>query len=155
MNNNEQTPDKEGLSTRFKITIPQLKNVTFKTCDGLDSEVEVRMIAEGGRMGAPRMARGRQLVSRISFSHGMVSPEASGATAKTIFDWYQEVCDSSKPLEKKTISITIEDPGGNKIAGWKILNAWPCRWRGPLLSSEMNRLTIEQICFAHEGIEAQ
>lgn len=147
--------DKEGLTTQFRITIPKHKNVTFKSCDGLESEVEVIQLPEGGRLGAPRTVRGQQLGGRLTFSHGTVSPEVSQGGSKTIFDWYQDVCDSSKPLAKETISITVMDSQGKKQAGWKILNAWPCRWIGPLLSAGTNTLTVEQITFAHEGIVAE
>ena len=155
MNGDEARESKEGLTTKFKITIPDIRNVTFKTCDGLDSEVEVVQYLEGGRMGPPRTARGHQLVSRLTFSHGMVSPESSQSGGKNLFDWYCEVCDSGKALTKRTVSITVEGTDGGKLVTWKVLNAWPCRWVGPLLSASSNTLTVEQVTFAHEGIIAE
>ncbi len=152
MDNQESIMDREGLSTRFRILIADLQHVLFRSCDGLDAEIEVVTIEEGGRLAPPRTARGQQRPSRLTFSHGLVSPETSQSSQKTIFDWFQEVCDPSKTLTKRTISISVENEDGKNIASWKVLNAWPCRWMGPVLSARSNSLTIEQIGFAHEGI---
>ena len=32
---------KEGLSTQFKVVIPELRDMVFKSCEGLESEIEV------------------------------------------------------------------------------------------------------------------
>ncbi len=140
---------KEGLSTQFKVVIPELRDMVFKSCEGLESEIEVIHFNEGGNLGAPRTARGAQRVSRLSFGQG-TSGSDSG---KTIFDWYLEVCDTSKPLQKKTLSITITDREGKKLTEWRVLNAWPCRWSAPLMSHENASIAVEYVSFAHEGIE--
>jgi len=152
MNGNEQMEDREGLSTCFRVLIADLKHVVFRSCDGLNAEVEVRAISEGGRLAPPRTARGQQLISRLSFSNGLVSPESGKSANGTVFNWFQEVCDPAKPLVKRTISISVENSNGKTLASWKVLNAWPCKWIGPFLSAEQNGLTIEHMSFAHEGI---
>jgi len=139
----------DGLSTQFKVIIPELRDTIFKSCEGLESEMEVLFFPEGGNMGAPKTARGHQRVSRLSFGQGT----SGGESGKTIFDWYLEVCDSSKPLQKKTLSITITDREGRKLTEWRVTNAWPCRWSAPLLSHENVAATVEYVSFAHEGIE--
>lgn len=142
--------ENEGLSTKFKVIVPGMRELVFKSCDGMESEIEVMSFAEGGRMGAPRTARGRQQVSRIAFSQGSAS---TGSGGRSVFDWYLEVCDSSKALDKKTLSIVVSDADGHDLAEWRIKNAWPCRWVAPMLSTDSNQLTVEFVSFAHEGIE--
>ncbi len=142
--------DQEGLSTRFRVVIPGMNELVFRSCEGMESEMEVTSISEGGRMGAPRTARGHQRVNRMSFSHGSA---AKGAGGRSVFDWYMEVCDASKALSKKTLSVVVTDAEGRDLAEWRIVNAWPCRWVAPVIGTDHSRLTVEYISFAHEGIE--
>jgi len=147
--NNLAKGEHEGLSSSFKVIIPGLRDMVFKSCDGMELETEVVTFHEGGRTGAPRTARGNQRVGRISFSHG----SASGGNGSTLFDWYLDVCDRSKTLQKKTLSIIVTSPEGKDIAEWRIQNAWPCRWMAPSMGTDGNQLTVEYTSFAHEGIE--
>lgn len=124
--------------------------MVFKSCHGMEMETDVVSICEGGRAGAPRTARGGQRVSRVSFGHGTATGNSSG---KTLLDWYGEVCDASKPLQKKTLSVIVMDNSGKDLAEWRILNAWPCKWVAPVLNTHHNNLVVEFTSFAHEGIE--
>lgn len=142
--------DHEGLSTKFKVIIPGMQELVFRSCDGMEMETAVISYPEGGRSGAPRTARGAQHVSRISFSQGASS---KGSGGRSIFDWYLDVADPNKALEKKTLSIVVTNEDGHDLAEWRILNAWPCRWVAPVMNMENNQLTVEYISFAHEGIE--
>lgn len=142
--------ENEGLSMRFKVIVPGLRELTFKSCEGMESEVEVLTFFEGGRLGPGRTARGRQHVGRIAFAQGSSS---TGSGGRSVFDWYMDVADGSKALEKKTLSVVVSDAEGRDLAEWRVKNAWPCRWVAPLMSTEMTQLTVEYLGFAHEGVE--
>lgn len=142
--------ENEGLSTRFKVVVPGMADVTFKSCDGMSSRVQVISYPEGGRQGAPRTARGTTMVNEIAFSHGSAT---SGSGGRSVFDWYQDVKDSSKKLEKKTLSVMTIDSQGKTLSEWRIVNAWPCAWNSPSISTDQTQLTVEYVSFAHEGIE--
>jgi len=146
--------DKEGLSVQFEVVIPGFPRMLFKSCEGMDSEIDVIQISEGGRLGSPLTSRGGHRASRITFGKGTVAGE-SGGSAGSIFKWYMDVCDASKPLQKKMIVISLTDAGKpGAMAKWNLVNAWPCRWVGPLLSHDSSDLTMEYLSFAHEGITA-
>jgi phage tail-like protein len=140
----------EGLTTSFRVIIPGLRDMVFKSCEGMELETEVMSFYEGGRGTSPRTVRGSQRVNKISFSHGSVK---SGSNGSSLFDWYLEVCDLNKPLTKKTVSIIVTDQNGKDLAEWRILNAWPCRWVAPIMNTDSSQLTVEYTSFAHEGIE--
>ena len=122
--------------------------MTFKSCEGMESEIEVNYIFEGGSLTPPRTTRGAQKVNKISFGKG----SGAQSSGKNLFDWYQDVCDSSKTLSKKTLSIYVTDSEGHEVSEWKVSNAWPCRWMAPMLSKDSSQLAVEYISFAHEGI---
>lgn len=145
----EINEEKEGLTTQFKIVIPKIREMIFKSCEGIESEIEVAYFSDGGTLSAARTARGPQRVNKISFAQGTSATESG----KGIFDWYLEVCDTSKPLQKETISVIVMDREQKTLAEWRILNAWPCRWTAPMMSRDFSSLAVESVTFAHEGIE--
>ncbi len=142
--------DQDGLTTLFKVIIPGMKEAVFQTCDGMEAEVEVNFFYSGGSLKAPKTARGNQRVNRISFSQGTSGKDSN---SKTIFDWFLDVLDSGKPLQKKTLSILITNSNNDVLSEWRVVNAWPCRWVAPVLSRDNASQTLEFVSFAHEGLE--
>jgi phage tail-like protein len=139
----------QGVNTSFEIQIDGISQLTFQSCEGLEAEIEVVTLHEGGNLGAPRTARGHQNINRISFGQGTTSSEHG----KSIFEWFQDVCDAGHPLEKKSISIKLKNPDKQCLAEWQVHNAWPCRWTAPMMLSHSSGVAIEYVTFTHEGIE--
>lgn len=142
--------DSESLTTLFKVIIPGMKEAVFQSCDGMEAEVEVNFFYSGGSLKAPKTARGNQRVNRISFSQGSSGKDSN---SKTIFDWFLDVLDSGKPLQKKTLSIQITNSSNTVLSEWRIINAWPCRFVAPVLSKDAGAQALEYVSFAHEGLE--
>jgi len=42
-------------------------------------------------------------------------------------EWWSEVCNPSKPLNKRTVEIHQLDAQGNFSRGWRLGGSWPCR----------------------------
>lgn len=142
-------PKQETLTTKFKVVMSEYDDAVFATCEGLESEIDVVFVPEGGRGDGSRALRGNPKVNRITFSRGILGGKSG---KKTVFDWFLEVSDSSKPLKRQTLTIQLLDAGGKAVRSWKVQDAWPCRWVGPLLGKDASELTAEFISFAHEGI---
>ncbi len=139
----------EGVTTYFKVVMEDFEEAVFQSCDGLQAEIDVVYIPEGGKSGAPHAVRGQPRVNKIVFSKGSVSAKGS---KRGLFDWFLDVCDYSKPLKRQTLTIQLLDSQRNSIRSWKVLDAWPCRWLGPSLNRDGADLTVEYLEFAHEGI---
>jgi phage tail-like protein len=146
---NSPADKKKGLTTQFKIVVPDLRDMVFHSCEGLEAEVEVISFSEGGSLDAPRTGRGRARVNLISFGQGTTADKAG----RTIFDWFKDVRDASKSLDKKTLSISLNTIEGKSLAEWHVHNAWPCRWKAPIMSDDSTQTGVEYLTFAHEGIE--
>lgn len=140
---------KDGMTAYFKVVMEDYDEVVFQSCDGLQSEIDVVYIAEGGRGGAPHAVRGLPKVNKILFSKGSISSKGG---RKGLFDWFLEVSDYSKPLKRQTLTIQLLDSQKTALRTWRVLDAWPCRWTGPALSRDNADLTVEYLEFAHEGI---
>lgn len=145
----------DGLTTQFKVQITGGEarggsSVTFVQCDGIQSEVEVIAVPEGGRLDSVKTVRGQRRSQTITLGQGV----SEGSGGKDLWSWYQDVCDSSKPLKKRTLTISVVDPKGSKtLAQWELKGAWPFRWSGPLLSQSSSSPTIEQIGFSYESLK--
>jgi phage tail-like protein len=142
----------ETLTTQFKIVISPMGDMFFRSCEGLEAEVEVISIPEGGSLDAPKTARGRARVNLISFGQGTTAAQKG---SRTIFDWFKDVCDAGKPLKKESFSIcltTLSDPD-KALAKWIVHQAWPCRWKAPIMNDDSSQAGLEYVTFAHEGIE--
>ncbi len=140
---------KDALSAYFKVVMEDYEEAVFQSCDGLQAEIDVVYIPEGGRGGSPHAVRGLPKVNKILFSKGSISAKGG---RKGLFDWFMDVCDYSKPLKRQTLTIQLLDSQKNALRSWKILDAWPCRWMGPSLSRDGADLSVEYLEFAHEGI---
>src|SRR5580692_9441837 len=112
--------DKEGMSTLFHVEIPDFWDMIFKSCEGIESEVEVNTLFDGGSLNPPHTVRGLHRVNKISFGKGTVGKKAS---ERPLSEWYEEVCDPNKPLVKRKLSITVTDKHSKPLAGWIIKNA--------------------------------
>lgn len=146
----------DGLTTQFKVQITGGdarsggSSVTFVHCDGIQSEIEVISIPEGGRLDSVKTVRGLRRSSTITLGHGV----SEGGASKDLWTWYQEVCDASQPLKKRTLTISVVEPKSNKtLAQWELKGAWPFRWSGPLLTHAHSSPNIEQIGFAYETLK--
>jgi len=144
------TKDKDGLTTYFDIVVAGVREMRFKSCEGLQSEIEVETLYHGGSLAAPFTVRGAPQVSKVTFGQGSAGGDGAG---KNLFEWFQDVCNSAKPLEKKVLSITVKDAEENVLAEWTLKNAWPCRWVAPLMTKDQSSVAVQHISFAHEGIE--
>jgi phage tail-like protein len=146
MSNENKSPN---LSTQFRVVMEDFEEASFQSCDGLEAEVEVLYHAEGGRGLGPRAVRGTPKISKLTFAKGTIHSKGG---KKTILDWLTEVMDYSKPLKRQMLTIQLLDAQKNPVRTWKVKDAWPCRWTGPLLSLDSSGLTVEHLVFAHEGI---
>lgn len=154
--------EKNGLSTRFKVNISggdhrnsggKSSGVIFTRCDGIQSEIDVVFLNDGGRLDAIKPVRGSKRGNVISFSMGVV--ESNGGKFKDFYEWFDDVCDSGKPLKKKTLNVMLLDSKSDDhvVAQWEISGAWPCRWVGPLLDISDNIAAVDQLTFAYEMIK--
>lgn len=135
----------EGENHSFGVEFQGLGEIRFQNCTGLEFSIQPVLYKDGGFSGAPRTARGSILTSEISFQYGTL---ASGS----LNDWFFQVMDLQAKLDKRVGRISLRSSDDRIVAQWELLNAWPCRWTGPLLSTVEHGLAIDSISFVHEGI---
>ena len=73
---------------------------------------------------------------------------------ESLFNWFRETCLENRKLERKNGSVVLKDTEGNEVKRWNFFRAFPCRWIGPRLVTNLGSdFAVERIEIAHEGIE--
>ena len=56
-------------------------------------------------------------------------------------------------MNRASVVITLLDQADNPALHWRLRNAWPCRWSGPVLNAGLSDVAMEELELAHEGLE--
>ena len=77
-----------------------------------------------------------------------------GITDKTdLWDWHQQIV--SGEVERKTISVILQDQQGNEKWRWIFRDAYPVKWNGTDLNASGNTVLVESVELAHHGMTKQ
>ena len=131
----------------FTVEIDGIETARFQKCEGLEAETYVYEVEEGGLNHSTRKFRGRTRFPNLILEKGITENES-------LFNWFRETCLENKKLERKNGSVVLKDTEGNEVKRWNFYRAFPCRWIGPKLVTNLGSdFAVERIEIAHEGIE--
>ncbi len=125
----------------------------FSEVQGIQTEVDVRTIREGGNRTAHKFPR-RSRDNPITFKRGMT-------LSRKLWDWSLETATWTKGLPDYTRSLSIfllddfAKPMGLVLYEawrWDLQRAFISKWEGPRLNSMQNQLAFESITVQHHGI---
>ena len=66
------------------------------------------------------------------------------------WDWFNQI--KMNTVERKAVTISLLDEGGNPTMTWTLKNAFPIKISGTDLKADGNEAAIESIDIAHEGL---
>ena len=121
----------------------------FTSVSGIGSESEVvehKVVDKSGNE-IIRKIPGRLLWLDITLKRGITSN-------LEIWDWRQLVNEGNIDEARKNCSILALDREAQAIARWNIINAWPMRVAGPVVTSS-NEIMVEELVLVHEGMERE
>ena len=131
----------------FTVEIDGIETARFQKCEGLEAETYVYEVEEGGLNHTTRKFRGRTRFLNLILEKGITENES-------LFSWFKETCLENKKLERKNGSVALKDTEGNEVKRWNFFRAFPCRWIGPKLVTNLGSdFAVERIEIAHEGVE--
>ncbi len=139
--------DEKRLSSYlFLVEIDGIETARFQKCEGLEAETYVYEFEEGGLNTTTHKLYGRTRYPNLILEKGISD---SGA----LYRWYKETFLEDRKVERKDGSIILKDTENNEIKRWNFFRAFPCRWIGPKLETNMgSQFAVERIEIAHEGI---
>ena len=110
----------------FTVEIDGIETARFQKCEGLEAETYVYEVEKGGLNHTTRKFRGRTLFPNLILEKGIT----------------------------ENGSVVLKDTEGNEVKRWNFFRAFPCRWIGPKLVTNLGSdFAVERIEIAHEGIE--
>jgi phage tail-like protein len=129
---------------RFEVKIDGLEGVgSFRGVEGLDVQLEVVELYEGGENSRHHKLIGGTRYSNLVFRRGTTD-------SLELFSWVKETIQGKK-ITRRNGSIVALNQKGDPVSRWEFKNAWPCRYEGPDFAAATDELAIEAIEIAHDG----
>jgi len=127
----------------------------FQECTGLEVEMDVQELVEGGRNDGVIRRVGRGKYTNVALKRGMLYP-TRGTVKNELWGWLQGILEGERPVRRYDGVIEILDGGGQ--AGGRVVATWvfdrglPAKVTGPQLNAKTGEIAIEELTIAHEGL---
>jgi len=124
----------------------------FQECSGLDVEMDVQELIEGGRNDGVVRLVGRGKYSNIVLKRGMLfSP--GGSVDGRLWGWMQNILSGVRPVARYDGVIQVISPDRIQVvATWTFDRGLPAKIVGPTLNAKTGEIAIEELTIAHEGL---
>jgi len=144
---------------RFEVTFDRvsgdgpvrLGDGGFQEVSGLEVEMDVVQLDEGGRNDGVVRRVGRAKYSTLVCKRGMVGP-AGGDADPELWQWFQDVVAGVRPVRRYDGTVKVKDQAGTTMAAWRFRRALPAKIVGPTLNAKTGDIAIEELHLAHEGL---
>jgi phage tail-like protein len=129
---------------RFRVEIEGLVVGGFTEVAGLDMEIEVTSVREGGVNGFEHLLAGpARYPSRLALRRGLTDSDG-------FWRWCRDVARGK--VERRNGSIVLLDEGGADAWRWNFVDAFPVRWIGPALGAQAGWVAMESVELVHRGL---
>jgi phage tail-like protein len=138
--------DQAPLPTfRFRLEIAGIEAGAFSEVSGLTSEYEVVEYREG----SDAVASVRKLPGLRKF--GDVTLKRGIAADKGLWEWHDGI--AANPSDRRAVTVSLLGAKHEPVCRWKLRNAWPAKYEGPVLDADSSMVAIETLVLAHEGLD--
>lgn len=130
------------MSFRFVVRIDRDTLGGFSEVSGLQAEVEVQELPEGGVNTFVHKLPGRARHGNLTLRRGLVT--------RALWDWFDMT--ARGVIVRKIVAVELLDPtGGQTVRRWVFDSVFPARWSGPELKADQGAVAIEAVELAHHG----
>lgn len=140
-------------NSTFMFEVDGLEIGQFMEVSGLEVEISVESIEEGGENGFVHRLPGRMSWPNISLKRGVTQVD-------NLFTWLnkssgEQFSQAGNKLTRSTAAITLIGPAGKRLRAWNVVEAFPVKWKGPDFSADSTGAASEQLEIAHHGFTAK
>ena len=122
--------------------------IGFMEVSGLDIEIEAVSFREGSNPDDSfRKVPGLRKFSDIILKRGIVKGD------NEFFTWINTK--QIGTIERRDVRISLLNENHEPIVVWKVENAFPVKYSGPVLEANGSDLAIETLVLTHEGISVE
>ncbi len=130
----------------------QLGDGGFQECSGLEVQMDVAELIEGGRNDGVVRRVGHGKYTNIVLKRGMLHPP-NGTVNNELWGWLQRILSGARPVERYDGVIEVLTPAGDAVsATWTFDRGLPVKIAGPQLNARTGEVAIEELTIAHEGL---
>lgn len=145
--------DNRVTSATFLFEVDGLEIGRFTEVTGLEVEIGVESIEEGGQNGYVHRLPGRMTWPNISLKRGVTKSD-------NLFEWVnkssgEQFASAGNKLSRSTAAITLLGPAGKRLRAWNFVEAFPVKWKGPDFAADSTSGASEQLEIAHHGFTAK
>jgi phage tail-like protein len=117
----------------------------FAEADGLQSELGVMEIKEGGENRYSHRVPDRAKPGKLTLKRGvMLASSELAAWCKNSLE-----SDFSERWKPKNIEVSLLNEDGNPVLVWSFFGAWPVKWSVAGLDSKKNEVALETLEFVY------
>ena len=130
----------------------QLGDGGFQECTGLQIDMDVHEITEGGRNDGTVRLAGRGKYANIVLKRGMLYP-VGGTAVNELWGWLQGMLSGQRPVVRYDGVIEVLNTSNGAVtATWVFDRGLPAKISGPSLNAKSGEIAIEELTIAHEGL---
>ena len=149
------TTDEVLVGCRFYLEADSLTDKMILEVSGLSSETP----AAGGDkvLGSSKNAMNLRQAAPTRVKFQAVTIKYVATTNKDFYKWYED-CNknaggkSDWSQNRRSMSVTVYDQGGDMKARWEMQNCFPTKYEGPKLEAGGSDVASETITVVHEGL---
>ena len=142
------------VSFYFSVSIeadPE-QNVGFQEVSGINLNMEVESISEGGENRFVHRLPGRTKYENLVLKRGVMSRDAA------IAQWCRNTLEGGfgKTIETKSLMVQLLDANNSKpLMSWRFYGAYPVEWTIPSLDAMKNELVVESLEIAYNYFDRE
>ncbi|HVM53099.1 MAG TPA: phage tail protein [Acidimicrobiales bacterium] len=145
--------EKGPLTSTFVVEVDGDPIGRFTQVDGLEMEIEVESIDEGGQNDFSHKLPGRLKWPNIKLTRGVTQSD-------NLVEWMRQSAgedfDGNKnKLTRSTVGIVMLSSSGRPLREWQVEGAFPVSWKGPSFSASDDDVLTEELEIAHHGFRAE
>jgi phage tail-like protein len=150
----QSTPAAEGAvdPATAAQTGTRLGDGGFQECTGLEVELDVQELVEGGRNDGVIRRVGRAKYQPITLKRGMFSPKAGSPVNPELWAWLQGIASGTRIVRFDGIVEVLDPAAATVVARWTFVRGLPQKVTGPQLNARTGEIAIEELHIAHEGL---
>ncbi|MFK8024809.1 MAG: phage tail protein [Ilumatobacter sp.] len=140
-------------ASRFILEIDDVQIGTFTEVSGLNAEIAVEKIEEGGQNQFVHQMPGRVTWPNITLKRGVVDDD-------NLFEWFTKtsgdgLSEAGNKVSMHSGAVTLLSQSGDRLRSWKFDRAFPVKWTGPTFAVTSTEVPTEELEIAHHGFSSK
>ncbi len=129
----------------FVVEIQGITATSFSEVSGLETSIDVVDYRAGdAKLNTEQKLPGLYKTSDVTLKRGLTQDTS-------LWNWINTALTGN--VFRTSVVIKLLDQADNVVLTWRLRNAWPCKWSGPVLTAGSSDVAIETLQICHEGLE--